>query len=80
MSGSIGSMGTTDEPLLITAKEFAQKLNVSLRQIWRMLSEGRIPQPVRLGGTVRWRLAEVKSWIAEGCPEPESRENERRRV
>ncbi|MBX9653850.1 excisionase family DNA-binding protein [bacterium] len=74
MSGSMASMGTSDEPLLITAKEFAQKLNVSLRQIWRMLSEGRIPQPVRLGGTVRWRLAEVKSWIEEGCPQQPTRE------
>ncbi len=68
------------EPLLITAAELASMMRISLRSLWRMRSAGQLPQPIRFGGTVRWRLSDVKSWIAEGCPQPESRENERRRV
>jgi excisionase family DNA binding protein len=56
-----------ESPLLITAAEFASLLQVSTRTLWRLRSEGRVPEPVRLGGAVRWRLDEVKKWIAGGC-------------
>jgi len=67
------------EPVMMTARELATLLRVSARQIWRMLSAGRLPQPVRLGGVVRWRVAEVEKWIGEGCPPPQARENTPRR-
>jgi excisionase family DNA binding protein len=62
--------------LLITAGDVAQLLKISTRTVWRMCSAGAVPQPVRFGGTVRWRLEEFKQWIAEGCLPPHSRENE----
>jgi prophage regulatory protein len=71
--------GFISEPLLISAADFAQLLQVSTRTLWRQLSAGQIPPPVRFGGTVRWRLEEIRKWIAEGCPLPRSRENEGRR-
>jgi predicted DNA-binding transcriptional regulator AlpA len=67
------------EPLLISAAEVARLLQVSTRTVWRQLSADQIPQPVRFGGTVRWRIEEIRKWIAEGCPLPRSRENEGRR-
>lgn len=67
------------EPLLIPAVEFARLLQVSTRTLWRLRSAGDLPAPVRFGGTVRWRLEEVQKWIAEGCPAPRARENERRK-
>ncbi len=67
------------EPLLIPAVELARLLHVSTRTLWRQLSAGQVPKPVRFGGTVRWRLDEVRKWIAEGCPIPQARENETRR-
>jgi predicted DNA-binding transcriptional regulator AlpA len=77
------SLAATDqimhEPLLIPAAELAKLLNVSTRTLWRQLSASQIPEPVRFGGTVRWRLDEVRNWIAEGCPIPKARENGRRR-
>ncbi|MGD9721457.1 MAG: helix-turn-helix transcriptional regulator [Pirellulales bacterium] len=69
----------TAEPLLVTAAEVAHLLGVSPRTLWRQLSAGQIPQPVRFGGTVRWRIDEVRKWIAEGCPPPRARENDGRR-
>ena len=67
------------EPLLIPAAEFARLLQVSTRTLWRQLSAGQIPRPVRFGGTVRWRLEEIHEWISMGCPFPKTRENEGRR-
>jgi predicted DNA-binding transcriptional regulator AlpA len=55
------------QPLLITARKLAQLLEISPRTLWRLKSAGRLPAPVRLGGAVRWRLDEVRAWIAGGC-------------
>lgn len=63
------------QPLLIAAAQVAKMLQISTRTLWRLNSAGRLPAPVRLGGTVRWRLEEIKIWIARGCPKAEAREN-----
>ena len=34
----------------------------------RLADGGRMPRPVRLGGLVRWRRAELQAWIDAGCP------------
>jgi len=67
------------EPLLITAEEFAELMQISTRTLWRLRSAGQIPEPVRVGGTVRWNRERVLDWIDEGCPVPPSRENGSRR-
>jgi predicted DNA-binding transcriptional regulator AlpA len=67
------------EQLLITASDLARLLHVSCRTLWRLNSAGRVPVPVRFGGTVRWRMDEIRKWIADGCPIRQSRENEVRR-
>ena len=59
----------TSEALLIQAEELAALLNVSERTLWRLLSAGKIPEPVRLGRSTRWRLDEVRQWINDGCPD-----------
>ena len=66
-------------PLLITAQEFADLMQLSVRTLWRLSSAGQIPEPVRIGGTVRWRRDEVHSWVEQGCPTPQPRENGSRR-
>ena len=63
----IMAIDISETPLLITAADFAGMLKVSVRTLWRLRSAGQIPEPVRLGGAVRWRLDEVKNWIAGGC-------------
>lgn len=53
---------------LITTEELAEILGMSKRTIWRLLSAGQIPQPVRIGRSTRWRRDEVQRWIDSGCP------------
>lgn len=53
---------------LLTAAESAEMAGVAKRSWWRYVSSGRAPTPVRLGGAVRWRRAELAEWIATGCP------------
>ena len=56
--------------VLIPAEEVAAMLGVSERTLWRLLSAGKLPQPVRIGRSTRWRAAEVREWIERGCPRP----------
>lgn len=69
MTRTTDSRTATDDVRLIAADQLAAMLDVSTRTVWRLLSTGRIVQPIRIGGSVRWRLDEVRDWIAKGCPE-----------
>lgn len=56
------------EPLFVTAGELAQLMRISTRTLWRLLSAHKIPEPIRLGGAVRWRIEVIQDWIDQGCP------------
>jgi excisionase family DNA binding protein len=47
---------------------FADLLGISTRHARRLVDAGKAPQPVRLGGCVRWPRPAVEAWIADGCP------------
>lgn len=61
-------MSTDAAPKLINAEELARLMQVSQRTLWRLLSGRRLPEPVRIGRSTRWRLEEVAEWIQKGCP------------
>ena len=56
------------EPLLISVQVVARILDVSTRTVWRQLSAGNLPLPIRFGGAVRWRYHDIRKWIDDGCP------------
>lgn len=58
-----------DSTLLVSAEKLAQLLDISIRTLWRLRAAGKLPAPVRLGGSVRWRVDEVQAWIGLGCPD-----------
>jgi len=58
-----------EQSMAISAKQLSQLLGVSLRQVWRLNATGKIPRPVRLGGSVRFNRAEVARWFEAGCPD-----------
>ena len=56
------------QALAISARQLSQMLGVSLRQVWRLNAAGKLPQPIRLGGSVRWNRDEILRWFRAGCP------------
>lgn len=54
---------------LLTAKEAGQVCRLSKRSWFRLSACGKIPAPVRIGGSIRWRLCDIESWLAMGCPD-----------
>lgn len=56
------------EQLALPAKAAAKLLGISERHLWALHSSARIPQPIRLGRSVRWRRAELVEWLDAGAP------------
>ena len=54
---------------LLTAKTLGQMLSLSKRQIFRLNSCGKIPAPIRIGGSVRWAESTITKWLALGAPD-----------
>ncbi len=54
---------------LLNAKTLGQMLALSKRQVFRLNSCGKIPAPIRIGGSVRWSAAEISAWLAAGAPD-----------
>ena len=69
----IPSEGPDDDakPLLLTALQAAEMFGTGLRTWRTWQATGRIPQPIRIGRKVFWRSAELRAWIAAGCPDRE---------
>lgn len=55
--------------MLIDARELAGLLGLSLRSVRRLDCAGKLPQPVRIGSAVRWRVQEVVAWLEADCPD-----------
>jgi predicted DNA-binding transcriptional regulator AlpA len=37
-----------------------------------LVETGKMPRPLKLGALVRWRHADLDSWLNAGCPTVES--------
>ncbi len=66
--------------LLLSASTLAKRLDISVRTLWRLRSSGKLPRPVHLGGSLRWRAREIDAWIKSGCPEVDAWEAQRREL
>ena len=68
-------MATThvqEELVLLSVSDLAQLLRTSTRTIWRLLEQGKLPAPARLGTRLRWRARDLQDWIEAGMPDAET--------
>lgn len=63
--------------LAVPVSEVARILGISVRHVWALLAEDRLPRPVRLGRSTLWRLEELRKWVEAGCPRREEWEARR---
>jgi excisionase family DNA binding protein len=59
---------TSPADRLLTRDELSRMLKLSKRTISRMIATRKLPPPIRLGHSVRWREADISAWIDRGCP------------
>ena len=51
---------TTNERLL-TDKQVAYLLGISIRSVWRMADKGTLPKPIKILRLARWKITEIQS-------------------
>jgi len=60
-----------DKSLLLTAEQCAELLNIGKSTFWRYHTSGKVPMPVKIGRSIRWRTEEIHDWVEAGCPSRE---------
>lgn len=63
------------EQTLIDANSAALMCGMHRASWYKAVASGKAPAGVRIGGMVRWRKAELESWIAHDCPPQAKWEN-----
>ncbi|MEU6134746.1 helix-turn-helix domain-containing protein [Nocardioides sp. NPDC047086] len=58
-----GATGPVLEPTL-TIKELAAQLHVAVQTLYDLRSQGRGPRGFRVGRHLRFRVSEIKTWLA----------------
>jgi len=60
--------GIAAEALLIDIRQLAKLLKRSVGALERDQVVGRLPAHLYVGGSKRWRRAEIEAWVLAGCP------------
>ena len=55
--------------LALNSAELAKHLGISQRHLHTLTQTGKVPNPIRLGHSVRWARSEIESWLAAGAPD-----------
>jgi predicted DNA-binding transcriptional regulator AlpA len=63
------SLASAIEPLLVGTRQAAEVCGVSEASWYRLKAAGRTPAPVKVGSRTLYRVADVKLWVALGCPD-----------
>ena len=63
-SGYGDGKAAASKPRLISDKETADILGCSRATVWRRVSDGTLPKPVRIGSLTRWVDGEIYDCVA----------------
>lgn len=53
----------TPLPTLITKAQIAEYLGVTVRSVDRYVASGELPNPIRIGGRLRWRQQSILDFL-----------------
>lgn len=62
--------------MFLTLQEVAARYKVRPLTVRRWWNTGHIVPPVKINGTLRWQLAALEAWEADGCPAVDKRAEE----
>jgi prophage regulatory protein len=50
--------------LVVRMSRLVEMIGLSRSTIWKLLSEGKFPNPIRLGSrSIAWRIKDVEDWL-----------------
>lgn len=56
------------ESELTDIRGLAKLIDISVSTARRLDVAGKVPVSLKIGGSKKWRISELKEWICEGCP------------
>lgn len=56
---------THPTPQLLTVRQVAETLSISVAGVWRGVKTGVLPRPIKIGGATRWRRTDLDALIAQ---------------
>src|SRR5579871_1265029 len=63
--GGVPQLFVSDHDRLIDRDELARRLSIGVSTLDRLRAAGKIgPRPIRIGGVIRFLLAEVTAWLS----------------
>lgn len=54
-------MTKSTQKQLLSVKEVAEILGLGVSTVWRQVKQGSIPKPIHIGGSTRWRIADIEA-------------------
>lgn len=67
-NGKTGPGSALDESRWVKVSDLCRLTSLSRRTVFRLLAQGRIPEPVRLGPRLlRWRARDVEKFLEQGA-------------
>lgn len=59
------SLGNRPMENLVSAKEFANRLGISVRTLEELIVQGKVPAHIKVGRLRRWHPEQLDKWINE---------------
>lgn len=56
---------TQPRPDLMTASDVARELRIGVRTLQRLRQLGEVPEPIVIGGQIRWRRSDLEQFLLE---------------
>lgn len=56
-----------DEKALLSVREVSRLLGCSDRHLYRLVSNGAFPKPIKFGGLTKWSRQTIDAFVTGGC-------------
>ena len=63
-----GPIAYHGHPETLTTCQVADLFQITKRHVQRLVKQGRMPRPVKLGRCSRWVKSDLIEWLKSGCP------------
>ena len=55
----------TTEDKLVSIDAVAKNLDISVRQVWRLIARGEMPKPIKIGRSSKLFLSDIEAYMAK---------------
>ena len=49
----------------LSDKDLAERYSIHRVTPWRWVQSGKLPKPIKMNGSTRWKLADIEAWEAK---------------